>query len=292
MSQNFNIGVSYSLAAADPSNTIGINDSSTYINSYSSINSSVVKGSYGKGQSVYIFLEYRSKKNISFELKFGYHKGASYYTSAYLYDDNHSGGNGNTKENHEYHSFTNISQFQINPSLKFLLVDDKADGKIKPYLKVGVVCGVGNKMTENISTSTRNYSYYTFGTSTTTTFSSEITNKFYKGISFGYQGGVGLEYEIASKFAFLTELSFIGMNWAPKYSKYDKYIYTMDGQIIPTSRPEVTQYGNSIPSINTIFSKTSSTSALKIYKPYSSINFQIGFRFTFGKKAKDIPASK
>ena len=79
-----------------------------------------------------------------------------------------------------------------------------------------------------------------------------------------------------------SEVVFVGMQWAPKYSRITEY--TSNGHDALSTLPDDvinTKYVNSMSSTS---GSSSSGVALKQYNPYSSINFAFGIKYVFGKK--------
>ena len=261
----FSIGLIYTYGAADPTQVIGEKSSYNRNNYYVQGDSTKVNGSYGAGNNVFLIAEYSLKKHFSFLIMAGYHKGLSYETSRYDHDNLNYAYSHSETEKKETHTFNNISQYQLNPEVKFWF-----GYKIRPYFILGFVWGFRNKMTEDINTSYKNNWQVQFPPSSSSSSStSEITKLYSKGMTYGILGGSGLDCKISSRVIVFSEISYTWMHWSPQHSTITKYIE--NGVDVLPGLPSST--------VNTDYG----TSA-KLNKPYNSINFTTGIRFILGEK--------
>ncbi len=275
----FTIGLMYDYAIADPSQIIGQTNTSSSAGVYSGGTASLVKGSYGKGSTPYLCIEYCMKNNISFDVNLGYHIGPSYSTASDQIITSVNGTNSiDVTETNEKHEFKNISQYQLNGIIKY----SGGKKKFKPYFKAGVVFGLGNKMTEDISNLATINQISINGDSAYST-TNTITKQYSKGLSVGCVAGIGLDWRVAEKFVVFAEAAYIGMSWAPKQSTITSY--TFNGVDLLSSLPSST--------VNTTYGNTATTSpvvptgqGLRSNIPYSSINFMLGVRYVLKKKVK------
>ncbi|MEO8760897.1 MAG: outer membrane beta-barrel protein [Bacteroidia bacterium] len=220
----------------------------------------LVKGSFGKGVNFGANVGYMFNKNIGAELGISYllgskfestfSKGVNYYTR---------------------NQFLSGKMLRLMPSIRIT----SGEGKLKPYLRLGIVIGLGGKIT---STETEVFT----GASPT----SETTWEYKGGVSFGFAGAVGLNYQISNKIAVFGECGFISQSWAPT-----KGVLTKDNQngvdVLPTlttSQKQTDFVSKYSESFVTPANTSEPSKQLKAYSPFSSLGFNIGIQFNFGKK--------
>ena len=204
--QKFSVGFMCDATFPAPFNNVAEqHTSSTY-----SSDSSKVKGTFAGGKTFYLCLEYATKSPISFNVNIGYFKGFDFSyenkdadnQSHYTYEHNST--------TTETHNFKNISQYQINPTIKFT-----KGIKVKYYLKAGLSFGIKNKLTEEINTANYDFIRQTNPPRPDTSYSSstDMTKQYSKGISIGFIAGTGIEYTFWKKYVLFSDISFIQMSW-------------------------------------------------------------------------------
>ncbi len=164
------------------------------------------------------------------------------------------------------------SMIRVIPAIKFML----GEKKFHPYVKAGLVVGMGGKIIEdNIHTSTMNNINYV----------TEEAYEFKGGISFGFNGVLGINYMFTNKIGVFAEASGICQNWAPKKSIMTKNINNgVDDLAQTTTYDKETDFVNSYSYSAGAPDTSQPTKSLKYYFPFSSIGINIGLHISFGKK--------
>jgi hypothetical protein len=179
-----------------------------------------------------------------------------------------------TKTNGSFTSTNNASgsMMRFTPALRFSVGKDK----LKPYMRVGLVIGVGGKIKyDNTSTDVNT-------SSGKTTIDIEEGN-YSGGVSLGFAAGVGVNYMVSDKLGIFAEMGIITQSWAPSKAVITKS--TSDGidnlPFMTTSQKE-TNFESSYTNNGTSSSGVPST-ALKVNTPFSSFGINVGVHLAFGK---------
>jgi hypothetical protein len=242
----------------------------TYTNSVKGI-----KASYGKGLDFNFAVGYKINQNFIIDLNFIYLLGSKYETgSTYRYDS------GTYIEIEDDITTTSAKGFLINPSVIF----SAGFGKAAPYARFGLIAG-----TPTLSSVTNAY-YNGDGVDSTI-----IKGEYKKGLAFGFQGAVGMNWKLSEKLDLFTEVNFIGMAYYPgEYnitqnirgtgnSKVD-YIYDNLPNMTVSQKSTVYEKQFDPSKANTDPSKP--TTALRESFPFSSLSLQVGIRFSIGTKSE------
>lgn len=215
-----------------------------------------VKGTYGKGINFGIYAGHAFNPNWSAEL-------GIYYLAG-----------GKTKRHYLKESSAtedlvlSAKMIRIIPSIRMTA----GDGKIKPYMKIGMVIGAGGKITINDT-------WTDIGCNCGNT---ETTWEYSKGISLGATGSLGANYTINEKISLFGEMNFIAQSWAPK--KGILKIATRDGvDQLPgkdTNQKEIDFLKSYTLSGTPDVSEPAKQ--IKNYSSFSSIGINIGINYSFG----------
>ena len=207
--------------------------------------------SLGKGANIGANIGYMFTKNIGAELGVNYLFGSD-YTSV----QKRTYGN-----NFTVNQSLSARMLQLSPT--FVLRANY--NQVNPYAKVGLLLGVGSKVT-----------YKETGTSSAE--KSEIKQELNGGAAVGVTGAAGLDYVINDKLSLFGEVRTNGLTYSPKKGKVVSYV--SNGQEIvdklPIDAREVvfsdsyTEAGNDSP-------KNASRLAL----PFSSVGINVGMKFKF-----------
>lgn len=215
-----------------------------------------VKGTYGKGINFGMFAGYMFNPNISAEFGISYLAG------------------GKTKRHYVKESsgiedlVLSAKMIRITPSLRMTA----GDGKMKPYMRIGMVVGVAGKITEND----------TWTDTGCNCGNSETTWEYTGGVSFGATSAFGGNYTINEKISLFGELNFIAQSWAPEKGLMTKSMFNGADELPnkTTNQKEidfVKSYTTTSPT-NT----SAPTTQMKNYSSFSSIGINIGLTYSFG----------
>jgi hypothetical protein len=220
----------------------------------------LVKGSYGKGMDFGLYGGYMLNSNLGAELGFSYLSGAQ-YTGSYIKETVLS----NT-------TLLSARMMRFSPGVRMAL----GEKKLKPFLKIGLVVGLGGKIT---ATETD------LDMQTATT--SQKTTQYTGGVSIGVCSSIGATYTLTDLISLFGEVTLVSQSWAPSTSNVTSYSVNGTDKLSTLSgNQKQTNYSSSYstsayspPSIN------DPAQALKNYFPFSSAGIQVGIHFKF-KTAK------
>ncbi len=231
-----------------------------------------VSGSYGAGVDLNFAFGYEFNENFIFELDMQYMMSNKLKTyDNYTYEDISDPLNPYSDVDNSK-IVTSAKGLFFNPSVVF----SAGFGKAAPYARFGFVLG-SPQITGHRS------SYYNGdGIDSTETAWKET-----KGISFGFQGAVGMNWKLNEWLDLYTELNFISMTYYPEEYNLTKSIHS-DGYTITDNLPNLTVNQKQI-----IYKKkydlyasvpqTEPSVALRSGNPFSSLSVQVGIKFSLGK---------
>lgn len=260
-----NAGAGYGFSAAS---TVTAYDNSSYDNgSSSTYNAEMVKGcgTFGKGFQVGGAFGYMFNENIGAELGIGYLFGSTITTKS-----RSSGTDGSSS----YEGTLSGKILRLTPAIKITT----GNGKVKPYLRTGLIIGMAGKLKE---TYTYSSTYDWFGGS------EDIDTEYSGGISFGFAGGIGADFMFNESIGIFAEVSINTHSWAPKKSKHTKYIEDGIDQLPSMTTSEIeTEYVDSYTYTYPNDDTSSPDQELKIWAPFSSVGINVGIKFSFGGKSE------
>jgi len=242
-----------------------------------------VKGSFGAGTNFNFAIGYKFNENFIFELNTQYLISNKYKTSEdYTYTDN-TDPQFPYSYVENYSSTTSARALLLNPSFIF----SAGFGKAAPYGRFGFIIGSPKVSGDGLS-------YYNGDGVDSTATSWEYT----KGVAFGFQGAVGMNWKLTEKIDIYTELNFVNMTYYAGEYNLTKNISNNFGNEPIDNLPNISTYQK-----QTIFKKkfdpttvnnemyqildpTKPQTALRESTPFSSVSIQAGIRFNLWKKAE------
>lgn len=228
-----------------------------------------VTASYGSGTNFNFALGYKFNENFIFDLSTQYLIGKKFKTS-----DNYSYTSAGYSYVDNDEVTTSARALFLNPSFIF----SAGFGKAAPYGRFGVVIGspkVSGKET---------YYYNGDGVDSTQT---KWENS--KGISFGFQGAIGMNWKLTEKLDIYTEINYISMSYyAGEYNlTEDKNLENgVDNLPNRTLSEKQTIYKKKFDPSKENIDTTKPRIALRESTPFSSISCQVGIRLALWKKAE------
>lgn len=274
----FRAGTGYGLPIASSSigdmlvrTDVSSGTGTTYANSLKS-----VKASYGSGLDFNFGFGYKLNQNFIIDLNFQYLLGRKYETGdTYSYV---AGNNGSYADNDV--TTTSAKGLLMNPSVIF----SAGFGKAAPYARFGLIGGMPTVTDKRVR-------YYNGDGVDSTIFKGEYT----KGLAFGFQSAVGMNWKLSEKLDLFTELNFVALTYYPGE-------YNLTESTRGTGNSKVDNTFDNLPNIpvnqkSTVFEKkfdpatantdaTKPTTAIQKSMPFSSVSFQIGIRYNLWKKAE------
>jgi outer membrane protein W len=221
-----------------------------------------VNYSLGKGTTAGLFVGYMFNKNFGAEL------GVSYlFGSKTIILDEFTATNVSASDETIYKG----NMLRLTPTLKMMI----GEGKLQPYMKIGMIVGVAGKFT---------YEYNSSDITPSESSSSQQIVEYTGGVSLGFYGGLGINYALSDKLSLFGEIAGNYQNWAP--TKGELVTFTNDGvdelHLLTTYDKEV-EFSNELTiNSNTPTNPGSPDQQLKFYVPFSSIGINIGLVFTLG----------
>ena len=246
-------------------------DGTTWSYSYAHTNKRIKgNGSFGKGIQAGGTFGYMFTEHIGAELGIGNLLGAGItsknnYTSEYIDLTNSANNTTNTSSSEET---ATGKMLRFIPALKITA----GNGKAKPYMRTGLVIGVGAKVIDAIKP-----------ISPPTGGAFAVEAEYSGGIALGFSGGLGVDFKLSSHFGIFAEGGIITQRWAPKKAELTKY--TIDGiDYLPTltTDEKETEFVDSYTSGS--YNSSLPTKQLKIFLPFSSAGINVGVHFSFGGK--------
>ncbi len=244
-SSYFRFGLGYGFPSA--SQMVGVN--STYSSSATSSSSKEegVYGSLGSGFAFNSSYVHMYSKNIGLDINLQYLWGRKYEsTSKSSYDG---------IANVTYESKVYSRGILFGPSLIAMV----GEGKVKPYVQVGITMG---KMKVTSEMSTTNFN---------------VTSEYKGGLSIGFKGGFGIDVPISENAEFFSEFIFLGMSYYPK-----------EETTTPTSGPSQpkTEFVREVTSSYNVSNPTNSNSNKELSEsvPFGSVSINVGLKLLLKKK--------
>lgn len=262
----------------------GVTTSRVQQNTSSIIHKSI-KGScsYGKGFQTGATFGYMFTENIGAELGVSYLFGAPYsirYTNINQRIDKYIDLTNNANNTTASASSSGIQDVRFSGNMLRLIPAIRitaGNGKIKPFMRIGLVIGLGGKI--------KSVSKITLTNTTGITETLDMVLKRSGGVSLGVACGLGADIKLSEKFGIFAEAGVITQTWAPKKAVLTKAnIDGVDQFPTMTTYERESEYYDSYtqtyPSSDTSIPHQES----KVRHPFSSIGINVGVRFSFGKK--------
>lgn len=173
-------------------------------------NSDTYKGIYsslGQGFQPHVVVGYKLNPNIGVEIGYGYLLGSK------ITADINDASNPNFVETGTQEMQARMQRITIGTRVAY------TEGHIHPYLRMGIVLGMGTKVISETNT-----------TSTGPAFNSSYhrIEEFSGGLSVGFSGGLGLTYHVSESLGIFAEAGMTAQNYSPDHGVITKY--DLDGQ--------------------------------------------------------------
>ncbi len=249
-------GYGFPIASA----TLGSNTERTSSTSTDTYSFETVSGSYGAGGNLNITFGYELNKNLILELNTQYFISKKYESSEnYTYI-----GTGYSYVSQSDYTSSSKGLF-FNPSVIF----SAGFGKAAPYGRFGFVIGKPKVLASESSYDNGDGEYTT-----------EVETEYSKGLAFGFQGAVGMNWELSEKLDLFTELNFISATYYAGESNITKYISNGTDYLptIPLSQKQVI-FKKKYDINNSTYYPNEPSVQLKESAPFSSLSMQVGVRF-------------
>jgi len=231
-----------------------------------------VKGSFGAGMNFNFAVGYKFNENFIFELNTQYLLGRKYTES-----DNYSSTSPGSSYVDNDNIVTSAKALLLNPSFVF----SAGFGKAAPYGRFGVV--LGSPKVTGVE------SIYDDGDGISTR---DLKWEYSKGFSIGFQGAIGMNWELSEKLDIFTELNYLSMTYYP-----GEYNLVQDISQYDTSPPSDNLPNMYVWNKKTVYEKkfdpntanvdmAQPQTALPESFPFSAISVQIGIRFSIWNKSE------
>lgn len=258
------------------------NNGTNYTNTFQALN----KG-FGGGANFFVSAGYNFNPYLSAELGFSYLPGTT-IQSTYTEQDNYLVDLNEYEITNEtlIDKLTSSPLCRLMPTVKFSF----PLSKFTPYLKAGLIVGMGAKVTiGNIYSSTE----ADIVNGTTVYGTPEMDNMALTasgGLSLGYTGSIGVEYKISNSFSVYAEFNIISESWSPTQGDITSFYesgatppYVLSSSQftysdnITTGGPGNNGNANNVIEINSQYPKQTFS--------FSSYGFAIGIKFSIFKEA-------
>lgn len=226
--------------------------SGTYTGQYSSL---------GRGFQPQLVIGYKINPTAGIELGYGYLIGSK------VVKDIEDGSDPDAVEKGTGELWARMSRISLG--LRFT----QAEGNLNPYMRLGMVLGVGAKVTSETNTTIT-------GPGLNSTFSRK--EEFTGGIAVGLSGALGVNYHVSETFGIFFEAGLTAQQYAPQRGLIT--VYKVDGQDQLGSmnvRQKETEFSEEFTESNPP-NDNAPANELKYYWPMSSIDIAVGVHFFFG----------
>jgi hypothetical protein len=215
----------------------------------------LVKGSYGKGAEFALYGGYMIHSNLGAELGFSYLAGAK-WSGSYI------------KETVMSDQTTySARMMRLSPGVRVTF----GEHSIKPYMRLGLVIGLGGKITADETIQDMQ--------SNTTTLK---TTRYTGGISMGLRSSIGAMFKLSDLISLFGEINVVSQSLGATSSNVTAYsVNGADKLSTLTTSQKQTAYSSSYSSTYSSGPSISDPAqALKSYRPFSSLGLEIGVHFT------------
>lgn len=249
-----NVGVGYNAPAIQQLMLVEYDQNSS---------STTYKGIYnslGQGFTPAIAVGYKINPNVGLEV------GYSMLIGSKITADIHDASSANVETGTQV----------ISADMHRLMLGTRIDhnvGNIHPYIRLGIVVGLGTRVIHEVETTTT-------GPAFNESFHS--IEEYDGGLSVGFSTGFGLTYHMSESFGIFVEAGLIAQNYAPAHSKLTTY--DVDGQDqlgSMTIRQKETNYVDEYTTTNPS-NDGAPDEDLSFYFPASSMGISVGLHFWFG----------
>ena len=227
-------------------------------------NSSTFKGIYsslGQGIQPQLVVGYKINPNTGIEIGYGFLLGSK------ISADINDASNPNFTETGTQEMYARMHRLSLGTRVAY------TEGNIHPYIRMGIIFGVGAKVISTTETTTT-------GPSFNETYSRE--EEYTGGLSIGFTTGLGLRYHISESFGIYLEAGLIAQNYSPAHSEITRF--DIDGQDQlggMTTRQKQTDYVDEFTDSGSPIDGEPDQD-LKFHLPMSSWAISAGVHFYFG----------
>ncbi len=251
-----NVGVGYNAPAIQQLMMVDYNQgqsSTTYKGIYNSL---------GQGFMPAIAIGHKINPNVGIEIGYGMLIGSK------ITADINDASSANVETGTQVMS-ANIHRLMLGARI------DRNEGNVHPYIRIGIVVGVGTRVINEVETTT-----------TGPAFSSSYHSieEYDGGMSVGFSTGFGLTYHVSESFGIFVEAGLIAQNYAPTHSEITTL--DVDGQDqlgSMTIRQKETNYVDEYTTTNPP-NDGEPDEDLSFYFPASSMGISIGIHLWFPAK--------
>jgi hypothetical protein len=221
--------------------------------------------SLGKGINAGLYAGYMFGKNVGAEIGFSYLMGSK---NTFTDENTNSVLSSSDKNVDEWKA----KMIRIVPTIRIM----GGEEKIHPYMKTGLIVGIGTKLTNT---------YTSESSDPSGSHSSEEIWDYTGGIALGFHGALGINYMISDKLGIFAEVAGNYQTWSPKKGTMTKSVYDGQDQMpyLDTRDKELefvdsyTQDSSVPPDVNRPDKST------KFYLPFSSFGINVGLHLSFPK---------
>lgn len=196
-----NVGVGYGAPALKELVAVEYNStqsSDTYTGIYSSL---------GQGIQPQIAIGYKINPNVGVEVGYGFLMGSK------ITADINDASNPN---------FTEVGTQVMQARMQRIIIGTRVaytEGNIHPYMRMGIVLGMGTQVISETETTTTGPSFSS---------SYHRIDEYTGGLSIGFTGGLGLTYHLSESFGIFAEAGLTAQNYSPEHG--ETTTYHIDGQ--------------------------------------------------------------
>ena len=245
-SSYFRFGFGYGFPSA--SQMLGVNSNYTSSPASSTSKKEGVYGTLGSGFTFNFSYVHMYSKNIGLDINLQYLWGKQYESTS---TSSYEGISSVTYDSKVY-----SRGILFGPSLIAMV----GEGKVKPYIQVGIAMGK-MKVTSEMSATNIN-----------------STSEYKGGLSIGFKGGFGIDVPISENAKFFSEFIFLGMSYYPK----EESTTSSTGP----SQPK-TEFAREVTSTYSFSNPTNSNSTKELREsmPFGSVSINVGLKLLLKKKA-------
>ncbi|HLC82440.1 MAG TPA: outer membrane beta-barrel protein [Bacteroidia bacterium] len=225
--------------------------------------------SLGKGVNAGLYAGYMFNKNVGAELGVSYLIGSkNVFTDEYT-------NTGPFPSSSKTEMTWKGRMIRLVPTIRMTA----GENKLHPYMKAGLIIGVGGKVYDDT---------HSESTSSSTTTVTERSWEYYGGTSLGFHGAIGLNYMVSDKIGIFAEVAGNYQNFSVKKGSMTKY--TIDGVDQMSSLDKIDKEVEFVDSYTYDSSATPNVNqpdqSTKFFMPFSSIGVNLGLHISFGGKTE------
>ncbi len=249
-----NVGIGYGAPALRELIAVEYDDNgntATYKGIYSSL---------GQGFNPNVTFGWKFNPNVGMEFGYGYLLGSKITSDI-------RDASGPNVETGTQEMWARMHQFMIGGRVT------ASEGAWQPYMRVGVLIGVGGQVFSEMETTTTGPSFNS---------SYHRVEEFNQGVAFGFTGGLGIHYHLSDMFGLYAEATMNAQNYSPNHSIITKLDVDGQDQLAGMNiRQKETEYVTEFTTQNPQ-NDGQPDQDLRFFLPMSSIGVSVGMHFYFG----------